>query len=214
MYRRKTPTGSPDPTHEQNVATPSVVTERTSDTTGTVIEIVPMIDPTLEVETKARELDPNRDTDTQPRSVVTGASDTSTTGETRKVQTNTQQRISEDYAIPEEIASEALLMLQDMSQPNPQEPDDNDEYALPVGTERLPDIVSEMNEEQGIKTVVNYDADIREDMKLQTDKPRQEMQDEADKDDGSDEIIIYDASEFDEVKKSIQKTRQHTYRGR
>ena len=80
-------------------------------------------------------------------------------------------------------------MLQDMSQPNPQEPDDNDEYALPVGTEKLPDIVSEMNEEQGIKTVVNYDADIPEDMKLQTEKPRQEMQDEADKDDGSDETI-------------------------
>ena len=38
-------------------------------------------------------------------------------------------------------------MLQNMSQPNPQEPDDNDEYALPVGTEKLPDIVSEMNEE-------------------------------------------------------------------
>ena len=43
-------------------------------------------------------------------------------------------------------------MLQNMSQPNPQEVDDNDEYALPVGTERLPDIVSEMNEERGIKT--------------------------------------------------------------
>ena len=47
-----------------------------------------------------------------------------------------------------------------MSQPNPQEPDDNDEYALPMGTERLPDIVSEMNEERGIKNVVNYDVDI------------------------------------------------------
>ena len=137
--------------------------------------------------------------------MVTGASDLNTTGETRKVQMNTQQRISEDYAVPEEIASEALLMLQDMSQPNPQEPDDNDEYALPVGTERLPDIVSEMNEERGIKTVVNYNADIPEDMKLQTDKPRQEMQDEADKDDGSDETIIYDASEFDEANKSTQK---------
>ena len=44
-------------------------------------------------------------------------------------------------------------MLQEMSQPNPQEPDDYDEYALPVGTERLPDIVSEMNEERGIKNV-------------------------------------------------------------
>ena len=105
-------------------------------------------------------------------------------------------------------------MLQDMSQPNPQEPDDNDECVLPVGTERLPDIVSEMNEEQGIKTVVNYDADIPEDMKLQTDKPRQETQDEADKDDGSDETIIYDASEFDEANKSTQKLdNTHTEKG-
>ena len=105
----------------------------------------------LEVRTEASELDPNRDTDTQPQSVVTGASDTNKTGETGNVQMNTQQRISEDYAIPEEIASEALLMLQNMSQPNKQELDDNDEYALPVGTERLPDIVSEMNEQRGIK---------------------------------------------------------------
>ena len=112
-----------------------------------MIEIVPTIDPTLEVETETSELDPNRDTSTQPRSVVTGASNTNMTEETKKVRMNTQQRISEDYAIPEEIASEALLMLQDMSQPNPQEPDDNNKYALPVGTERLPDIVSEMNEE-------------------------------------------------------------------
>ena len=80
-----------EPECEQNVATRSVVTERTSDTTGTVIEIVPTIDPTFEVETEASELDPNRDTGTQPRSVVTGASDTNMTGETRKVQTNTQQ---------------------------------------------------------------------------------------------------------------------------
>ena len=56
-----------------------------------MIEIVPMIEPTLEVETEASELDPNRDTDTEPRSVVTGAGDTNTTGETGKVQTNTQQ---------------------------------------------------------------------------------------------------------------------------
>ena len=78
-----------EPEHEQNAR--SVVTERTSDTTGTVIEIVPTIDPTLEVETETSELDPNRDTGTQPRSVVTEASDTNKTGETRKVQTNTQQ---------------------------------------------------------------------------------------------------------------------------
>ena len=53
--------------------------------------------------------------------------------------------------------------------------------------------------------MVNYDADIPEDMKLQTDKPRQETQDEAEKDDGSDETIIYDASEFDDANKSTQK---------
>ena len=108
-----------EPESEQNVATWSVVTETTSDTAGNVIEIVPMTEPTLEVGTAATELEPNRDTDTNLRSVVTGASDTNTTGETGNVQMNTQQRISEDYAIPEEIASEALLMLQNMSQPNP-----------------------------------------------------------------------------------------------
>ena len=150
-----------------------MVTESTSVTTGAVIEIVPTIDPTLEVQTEASIPDSN--TRTQPRSVVTGNNDTNTTAETRKIQMKTQQRISEDYAVPEEIASAALLMLQEMSQSTPQEPNDNDEYALLVGTERLPDIVSEMNEERGIKNVVNYDADIPEDMKLQTDEPRQEM---------------------------------------
>ena len=117
-----------------------------------------MIDPTLEFETETSAPDPK--TGTQPRSVVTGASETNITGVTKKAHMNTQQRISEDYTIPEEIASAALLMLQDMSQPNTQEPEDTDEYALPVDTERLPDIVSEMNEERGIKTVLNYDADI------------------------------------------------------
>ena len=127
-----------------------------------------MTESTFEVSTATTELKPNRDTDTNSQSVVTSASDTNTTGETVKVQTNIQQHISEDYAVPEDIASEALLMLQNMSQPNLQELDDNNEYALPVGTEKLPDIVSEMNEERGIKTVVNYDADIPEEMKLQT----------------------------------------------
>ena len=84
-------TDSNEPEREQNVATQSVVTEITSDTTGNVIEIVPTIEPTLEVGTEASELDPNRDTDTQMRSVVTGASDTNMTGETGNVQTNTQQ---------------------------------------------------------------------------------------------------------------------------
>ena len=84
-------TDANEPEHEQNVATQSVVTEITSDTTGNVIEIVSTIKPTLEVGTEASELDPNRDTDTQPQSVVTGASDTNTTGETWNVQTNIQQ---------------------------------------------------------------------------------------------------------------------------
>ena len=62
--------------------------------------------------------------------------------------------------------------------------------------------------------MVNYDADIPEDMKLQTDKPRQEMQDEADKEDGSDETIIYDASEFDDTNKTTQKPdNTHTEEG-
>ena len=175
-----------------------------------MIEIVPSIDPTLETKTEANAPDSN--TGTQPRSVVTEANDSNTTGKTGNVQKNTEQKISEDYDVPEEIASAALLMLQEMSQPNPQEPDDNDEYALPVGTERLPDIVSEMNEERGIKNVVNYDADIPEDMKLQIDEPRPNpdepkrgTQDKTDKDDESDETIIYDASEFDDTNKGIQK---------
>ena len=155
---------------------------------------------------------PDSNTGTQPRAVVTEANDGSTTGITGNVQKNTQQKISEDYEVPEEIASAALLMLQEMSQPNPQEPDDNDEYALPVGTERLPDIVSEMNEERGIKNVVNYDAYIPEDMKLQIDELRPNpdeskwgIHDKADKEDESDETIIYDASEFDDMNKGIQK---------
>ena len=45
-------TDANEPEHEQNAASQSVVTEGTSDTTGTVIEIVPKIDPTLEVETE------------------------------------------------------------------------------------------------------------------------------------------------------------------
>ena len=81
--------------------------------------------------------------------------------------TNTQQRISKDYAVLEEIASEALLMLQSMSQPNAQEADEDDNYALPVSTEKLPDLISEMNQEQGIDTIINYDAEIPEEMRLQ-----------------------------------------------
>ena len=59
-----TTTDANEPECEQNVATRSVVTESTSITIGAVIEIVPMIDPTLEVETEASVPDPN--TGTQP----------------------------------------------------------------------------------------------------------------------------------------------------
>ena len=121
------------------------------------------------------------------------------------VSTTTQQRVSEDYAIPEKIASEALLMLENMNQPNPQDiEDDNDEYALPVSTEKLPDIISEMNKERGIETVVNYEAEIPEDMRLQTEEPTQE--EEGEKAEGSDKTVIYDASEFDKPEQPEDKT--------
>ena len=201
-----------EPDSEQNAVTQSVVTEITSATTDAVIEIVPAIDPTLETETEVNVPDSN--TGTQPRAVVTEVNDGNATGKMGNVSKNTQQKISEDYEVPEEIASVALLMLQEMSQPNTQDPDnnDNDEYALLVGTERLPDIVSEMNEERGIRNVVNYDAEIPEDMRLQIDElrlnpdePKRGTHDEADKEDESDETIIYDASEFDDTNKGIQK---------
>ena len=188
----------------------AVVTDITSATINAIIEIVPTIDPTLETVTEGNVQDSN--TSTQPRAVVTEANVNvnNTTGKMGNVQKNTQQRITDDYEVPEEIASAALLMLQEMSQPNPQEPD-NDEYALPVGTERLPDIVSEMNEERGIKNVVNYEAEIPEEMKLQIDELRPD-QDESkggthdkDKDNESDETIIYDASEFDDTNKEIEQ---------
>ena len=59
---------------------------------------------------------------------------------------------------------------------------------------------------------MNYDADIPEEMKLQIgelrlnqDEPKWGMHDEADKKDESDETIIYDASEFEDTNKGIQK---------
>ena len=54
-------------------------------------------------------------------SAVAQIADTEATGKTSTKQTSTQKRISDDYAVPEDIASEALLMLQTMSQSNPQE---------------------------------------------------------------------------------------------
>ena len=81
-----------EPESEQNAATQSVVTEITSATTDAVIEIVPVIDPTLETESEANVPDSN--TSTQPRAVVTEANDSNTTGKTGNVQKNTQQKIS------------------------------------------------------------------------------------------------------------------------
>ena len=65
---------------------------------------------------------------------------------------------------------------------------------------------------EAYKNVVNYDADIPEEMKLQIvelrldpDKLKGGMHDKADKDNESDETIIYDASEFDDTNKGIEK---------
>ena len=77
--------------------------------------------------------------------------------------------------------------------------EEDDDYALPVSTEKLPDLVSEMNEERGIKTIVNYDAQIPDDMRLHTDEPTKEMPKEDDKNEESDETIIYDPSEFKQL---------------
>ena len=141
--------------------------------------------------------EPDRDLTMQ--SVVAQLADTEISGEMSTKQANTQQRISEDYAVPGEIASEALLLLQTMSQPNPQEPEDDDNYTLSVGTERLPDLISEMNQESGIETVVNYDAEIPEEMRLQTKEPTEN------KDKESDEMIILDAS-VHPCRKTISRT--------
>ena len=88
-----------------------------------------------------------------------------------------QERICDDYAVPEDIASEALLMLQDMNQPNADNDIDDDEYALPVGTEKLPDLVQEMNQERGIDTVID------------------EKKDETEHNESSAETVIYDLNE-------------------
>ena len=110
--------------------------------------------------------------------------------------TDTQQRITDDYAVLEDIASEVLLLLQSMNQPTPQ--DDNDDYALPVGTVKLPDLISEMNHERGIDMDINYDAEIPKDMQLQISKPMDSTHtDNINKDLESDETIIYDVNEFD-----------------
>ena len=131
---------------------------------------------------------------------------------TYEKETTVAKKLSDDYSVPEEIASEALAMLRDMSQPNTQggdNDDENDEYALPVGAARLPDLVSEMNEERGIKTVINYDAEIPEDMKLKqttdTAENVKETQSESEKDNESDETIIYDVNEFEGVTHKAEK---------
>ena len=92
-----------------------------------------------------------------------------------------------------------------MSQSNPQELKEDNDYALPMGMEKLPDLISEMNEERGIKTIVNYDAQIPEDMRLHTDEPTGEMPKEDDKKEESDETIIYDPSEFEQLNRDPEK---------
>ena len=66
-----------------------------------------------------------------------------------------------------------------------------------------------MNEERGIKTVVDYDAEIPEDMKLKQTiditENRQETENEPQKDIESDETIIYDASEFEGIIPAAQE---------
>ena len=136
------------------------------------------------------------------RSVVTHETSKAMTGESSVA---TQQRISDDYSVPEEIAHEALLLLRDMNQPIPPEDDEDiDEYALPVGTNKLPDIVSEMNEERGIKTIIDYDADIPEDMKLKlrTDTTNTTLDV---KNDESDDTIIYDPKDFGITTENVRK---------
>ena len=103
-------------------------------------------------------------------------------------------------------------MLRDMSQPNTQggdNDDEDDEYALPVRAAQLPDLVSKMNKECGIKTVIDYDAEIPEEMKLKqttdTAVNVQETQNEPEKDNKSNETIIYDANEFEGVTPEAQK---------
>ena len=65
--------------------------------------------------------------------------------------------------------------------------------------EKLLDLVSEMNKERGIKTIVNYDAQIPEDMRLHMDEPTEEMPKEDDKKEESDKTIIYDPSQFKQL---------------
>ena len=66
-----------------------------------------------------------------------------------------------------------------------------------------------MNEERGIKTVIDYDAEIPEDMKLKqtmdTTENVQEKHNEPEKENESDETIIYDADEFEGVVHEAQK---------
>ena len=143
--------------HEQDTLSQPVVTDPAGDLMNIAVNAINIVPSSEQAEDDTevqhpiseKELEPNRDINT--RSVVTQIADTEAAGETSTKQTSTQQCISKDYAVPEEIASEALLMLQTMSQSNPQELEEDDDYALPVDTEKLPDLVSEMNEERGIK---------------------------------------------------------------
>ena len=59
-----------------------------------------------------------------------------------------------------------------------------------------------MNEERGVDTVINYDAEILEYMTLHPDIILGNPQNtDKNKEEGSDETIIYNASEFDQTTK-------------
>ena len=112
---------------EQDTLSRPVVTDPACDLTNIAVNVINIVPSSEQAEdyteiqhpVSEKELEPSRDTNTQ--SVVTQIADTGAAGETSTKQTSTQKHISEDYAVPEEIASEALLMLQTMSQSNPQE---------------------------------------------------------------------------------------------
>ena len=139
------------------------------------------------------------DRDPTMRLVVTQLPNTEIPGDTSTKQASTQQHVLDNYDVPEEIASEALLLLQTMNQPNPQEQEYADDYTLPVDTAKLPDLISEMNQERGIEMIVNYDAEIPEEMRLQmqTQEPTTNKDKEHDKDEDSDETIVFDAGELE-----------------
>ena len=118
---------------EQDTLSPPVVTDPADNSTNIAVNVINIVpsseqakdDTEIQHPVSKKELEPSRVINTQ--SAVTQIVDTEATGETSTKQTSTQKCISEDYAVPEEIASEALLMFQTMSQSNPQEFEEDDD---------------------------------------------------------------------------------------